>query len=200
MAIPAWLIVNPTLGSGNASVSISALEYTGRVYRYYNLKVKTQTLQEIVGVGQAAKPLFLTVGDKTVSSDGGSVLITGKSNGEGVAFMSMPTSGDVNVQLTLPTSYIAAGITVNMGTPIPGDPGASNEYDFSLTVDFPKNETTKQRKAAIYVSSGGVSEMVYITQYEGVETLSTDPISVGVNYLGEDQVLNIISNTDWEIE
>lgn len=133
-----WLSPSPTQGNGTGSVVVSALsDRTGRNPRSTVLSFSGQ------GVGgdpitrtvtQAGKPGFVSINNEsyTVAQSGGSVQISGKSNSSKLTF-SLLQSG-YTLPLTLPATYIAKSLTTNNGAAIANDPGATEEYDFSITI------------------------------------------------------------------
>jgi GTP pyrophosphokinase len=65
-----------------------------------------------------------------VEKGGGNVTITGKSNSSKLTFSWVGTS-----DVTLPSKYEAAGEQTSNGSAIAGDPGATAEYEYNVTLN-----------------------------------------------------------------
>ena len=82
---------------------------------------------------QKAKTEFAQFNDGAEMSApkaGGTVTVQGKSNSKILTFAWVGTVEDV----AIPQSYTANGSPATNGAEITGDPGAANEYDFSLSL------------------------------------------------------------------
>ena len=68
MAKANWLKVNPSQGSGNATVNVSSTaEHTGRKARTTTLTWKAANVQNVVrNVSQAGKPEYVDIADSAV--------------------------------------------------------------------------------------------------------------------------------------
>lgn len=91
MAKPSWLIVNPSTGSGNGTVSNSAAAHTGRVARTGTVTVTGVGVSTpaTYRVTQEPKAEFVTYDNGTEMSaqkGAGKVTITGKSNSSKLTF------------------------------------------------------------------------------------------------------------------
>ena len=134
MAHASWVEPNKTSGSGNDTVSWVGDVNTGRNSRqttavFSASGVESKTLTII----QAGKTEFVDIADTSaVAKNGGTVTITGTSNSSKLTFS---LTGSNNINLTLPSSYLAASVNTNNGASITGDPGATGEYTFS-SLDF----------------------------------------------------------------
>ncbi|MBR5199021.1 MAG: hypothetical protein IKW20_04240, partial [Bacteroidales bacterium] len=142
MAKANWLKVNPSQGSGNATVNVSSTaEHTGRKARTTTLTWKAANVQDVVrNVSQAGKPEKDALAfDSAASADkaGKLVTISGVSNSEKLTF-SFGT-GDLT-DITLPATYMANSISTTNGAAISGDPGAAAEYNFSIAITVPAND------------------------------------------------------------
>jgi hypothetical protein len=85
--------------------------------------------------------------DKTA----GKVTITGKTNSKSLTFAFVGDSVDV----TLPSTYTASGKSTSNGAAITGDPGASAEFAFSITLDIPLNDTIEEITRTLKVTPAG---------------------------------------------
>lgn len=148
-------------------------------------------------VTQAGRTEFVTVSDVSAPKGGGNVTITGKSNSSKLNFAL--GAGDITV--TLPASYSAGGATTTNNTAITGDPGASAEFSFSITIEIPKNTTvaTKSRKITV-TAAGGQIATANISQAAGDPTLSVTPATVTLDAEGTAVAVSVTSNTNWSVE
>ena len=89
MAKANWVKVNPSQGSGNATVNVSSTaEHTGRVFRSTILTWKAANVENIQRtVNQAGKPEFVDVADAASADKAGKVVtISGVSNSKKLTF------------------------------------------------------------------------------------------------------------------
>ena len=186
MAKANWLKVNPSQGSGNATVNVSSTaEHTGRNVRTTTLTWKAANVAKDVvrTVNQAGKPAFVDIAD-TASADkiGQTVTITGVSNSKKLTF----TLGLGDLELYLPNIYIANGSEVANGTEIMGDPGASAEYTFSITFVVPANTTTESLSRKIIVTDeSGNQDVCILTSAAGDAYLTVQEGTIELNYQGK---------------
>ncbi|HIZ15096.1 MAG TPA: hypothetical protein H9816_04210, partial [Candidatus Tidjanibacter faecipullorum] len=150
MAKPSWVTTQPSSGTGNGSVKVSASAYTGRTQRSGSLTYTAEGAEEVVQtVSQQGKAEFVTVQNASATKAGGSVTITGKSNSSKLTF----ALGTGDLTISLPGTYTAAGKSATSGTAISGDPGGSAEFDFSITISVPANGTIAARSRQITVTT-----------------------------------------------
>jgi hypothetical protein len=210
MAKAAWLSVDPSSGSGNSSVNVEGLEFTGRVQRQSILTFKaTGVSNETVDVYQAGKPVFITVNNLSIAKTGGSFTITGKSNGNIISFGG---TNPLPFDLEMPSSIIVAGSTINYDPAYAGapfyanlsvtDPGATAEYDFSITfIGLPENNTTSPIESFLVVGGQSSSAMATLTQAAADPSLSVAPTSITLPWKGEPaESVSVTSNTNWTVE
>lgn len=203
MARPSWLITNPeTSGSGNGKIKNSAAEHTGRVAREGVVTVTATGLQtpKTYKVTQSPKSEFVSFTDGSemaASKDGGVLKITGKSNATGLNFTWVGDSGGVS----LPANYTAHGVVTTNNSNIDGDPGASAEYNWEISLNIPENETVEEIIRTIKVTTkGGVAAQIAIKQTAGDPTLEIEPVEITIPQAGTPAVdVNVTSNTTWEI-
>ncbi len=200
MAKPSWLSVSKTSGSGNDTVAVStAAPHTGRNSRNGTLTFRASGVTDVpVAINQAGKPEFVTIQSAaTVPKTGGNVTITGKSNSSKLTF----SLGTGNLTITLPASYLANSATTSNGVSIAGDPGASVEYDFSITLSgIAANSTANEKtKQLVVTAAGGQTATCLITQAAGDATLSVTPTTVNLDWEGTSQNLSVTSNTSWTV-
>lgn len=198
MAKPSWVTTQPSSGTGNGSVKVSASAYTGRTQRSGSLTYTAEGAEEVVQtVSQQGKAEFVTVQNASATKAGGSVTITGKSNSSKLTF----ALGTGDLTISLPGTYTAAGKSATSGTAISGDPGGSAEYAFSITISVPANGTVAARSRQITVTTaGGQSATATLTQAAGDATLSVSPNAVTLEASGEAVTVTVTSNTSWSVE
>ena len=196
-----FVTVDPVSGSGDQAVSISGDKYTGRLERTTNLIVVTNGgVQKALVVNQAAAAESVT-SDRptaTVAKTGGNVTITGKSNSTKLTFAATPAKEN-GLTLQLPENYMAAGKQTANGVVIAGDPGATGEFVWSITIsDVPANVSIEELVATLSVTAaGGQKAQVTITQAAGDSTLKIDKETINLDVNGSAQTVNVTSNDEW---
>lgn len=204
MAYANWITPSKTSGSGNDTVNITAgSSNTGRNARSTTVTFKAANCPDVARtVSQAGKTEFVSFDNTTatVAKGGGSVTITGKSNSSKLTF-SLASSGTLT--LTLPTTYTAAGSSTSNGTAISGDPGASAEYTFSITLSgIAANGTVsaKSRQLIVTMANGTTTATCTVSQTAGDATLSVSPESVTIPWdASESKSFSVTSNTSWTV-
>ena len=207
MAYASWLIPSKTQGSGNDTVNVTAgADNTGRNARSTNMTFKAANCEDVVrAVTQAGKPEFVTIESaKSVDKAGVQTLtITGTSNSSKLTF-SLASGG--TLALTLPSSYTANSVSTNNGAAISGDPGATQEFPFSIAFNnIGVNPTISARSAQLIVTdNAGNTATCTITQAAGDATLSVSPASVHLDWNAAtaqtSASFSVTSNTNWTIE
>lgn len=199
MAKASWAVVNPSQGSGNATVNVSSnAPHTGRNVRTTILTITAPNVDaKTVNVTQQGKPAYVDAIDNAAAEKGGqNVTISGKSNAAKLTF----SLGSGNLQVTLPSTYTAGGVSTSNGNAISGDPGAAAEYDFSIVIAVPANGGTEELSRQIIVSDGeGHTDTCLLTQTAGDATLVVSKTSIELAYTGEAVSFDITSNTSWVI-
>ena len=199
MAKANWAVVNPSQGSGNATVNVSSgAPHTGRNVRTTILTITAPNVDaKTVNVTQQGKPAYVDAIDNAAAEKGGqNVTISGKSNAAKLTF----TLGTGDLQVTLPSQYTAGGVQTNNGVAISGDPGASAEYDFSIVINVPENTTIGELTRQIIVSDGeGHTDTCLLTQTAGDAMLVVSKTAIELAYTGEAVSFDITSNTSWVI-
>ena len=207
MAYASWLIPSKTQGSGNDTVNVTAgADNTGRNARSTNMTFKAANCEDVVrAVTQAGKPEFVNIESaKSVDKGGVATLtITGTSNSSKLT-LSLASGG--TLELTLPSSYTANSVSTNNGAAISGDPGATQEFAFSIAfTSIGANPTITARSAQLIVTdNAGNTATCTITQAAGDATLSVSPASVQLDWNaateGTSASFSVTSNTNWTIE
>ena len=206
--IPSYLSWVPKTGTGNAQIKINSVNpYTGRTARITTISGKivgkTNTVKVIVteaGAGEFITPDSLTI---NVAKGGETIHVTGKSNSKLLTFNWKTNFGIANV-----TSFkVNSSTTATSGTAIAGDPGATGEYTYDVTVVVPKNETIKARSATLEIKGEGstVVKTITITQALGdsylyLNSQGATTATVTIPKGGGEQTLKILSNDEWTFE
>lgn len=210
MAKAAWLTVNPASGNGNATVQNTGTVHTGRKQR------ETTVTGVAVGVSpnktykviQKGKPEFVSFtngAETTVGKAGGTLTITGKTNSSKLNFelVDLETRAVVagGLKLTLPSKYTAGGVETTNNVAITGDPGAQQEFEFSITfTGIAANTTIGELTAAMKVTTaGGQSAQIQIKQSAGDPVFSFGKDTITLEASGAAVSQTIVSNTSWEL-
>lgn len=204
MAYASWANPNKTSGNGNDTVSWSATAHTGREARQTTATfaasgVESKTLTII----QSGKTEFVSFDSATAAVDkaGGTLTITGTSNSSKLTFALTGTNG---IGLVLPSSYTANSVNTNNGTAITGDPGASQQYTFSITfTGIDENTTISSKTSQLTVtpnSGSSAAQTCTITQAAGDAYLTISPNTITIPAAGTPaQSVTVSSNTNWTI-
>lgn len=210
MANSAWLTVNPASGNGNATVQNTGTVHTGREQR------TTKVTGVAVGVSpnktytviQKGKTEFVSFNDgaeTTVGKVGGTLTISGKSNSSKLDFELVDLKAravvEGGLELTLPSKYTAGGIATTNNVAITGDPGASQEFEFSITfTGIAANTTIDELTAAMKVTTaGGQSAQIQIKQSAGDPVFLFGQETITLEASGAAVSQTIVSNTSWEL-
>lgn len=200
MAYANWLQPSKTSGSGNDTVNVSALSSnTGRNSRSTTVTFKAANCDDVLRtVLQQGKPETSAI-QATASSEktGGTVTITGTSNSSKLTF----SLGTGTLPLTLPASYTAAGISTNNGAAITGDPGATQEYNFSIAFTVPSNEDIESKSRQIIVTdNAGNAYTCTLTLAAGDAYLTVSQPSGDIPWDASSSVsITVESNTNWTV-
>ena len=199
MAKAEWLKVNPSSGSGNATVNVSSVsEHTGRTARTTILTWKAANVADIQrNVTQAGKPEYVDI-DNTAAADkaGKLVTISGVSNSAKLTF----SLGTGDLQISLPSSYTANSVTTNNGAAITGDPGASAQYNFSIAINVPANTGIAALTRQIIVSdNAGHQDTCTLTLAAGDAFVTVAEGTIELDYKGTAVAVAVQSNTSWSI-
>ena len=207
MAYAQWLIPSKTSGSGNDTVNVTAgADNTGRNSRQTTMTFKAANCPDVERtVVQAGKPEFVTIESaKSVDKAGVATLtITGTTNSSKLTF-ALASGG--SLPLTLPSSYNANSVSTDNGAAISGDPGATQEFPFSIAfTSIGANPTIAARSVQLIVTdNAGNTATCTITQAAGDATLSVSPASVQLDWNAAtaetSASFTVTSNTNWTIE
>ena len=204
MARAPWAIPNKESGNGNDTVSWTANPHTGREARQTTTSfaasgVESKTLTII----QSGKTEFVSFDDVTAAVDkaGGTLTITGTSNSSKLTFALTGTNG---IGLVLPSSYTANSVSTNNGAAITGDPGAAQQYAFSITfsnIDENTSVSALTSQLTVTPNSGSSAAVTCtITQAAGDAYLTISPNTITIPAAGTPaQSISVNSNTNWTI-
>ena len=200
MAYSDWIRPSKTSGNGNDTVNVSALSNnTGRNARQTTLTFKAANCDDVLRtVLQKGKAETSTIQDSAaVGQGGGMVTLSGVSNSAALSF----ELGTGDLELSIPSAYIANGISVNNGDAIVGDPGASAEYDFSISFAVAANTGVESKSRQIIVTdNSGATHVCTITIAAGDAYLHVSPATIELPWDGAAGAsFAVESNTNWEI-
>jgi hypothetical protein len=200
MAKAKWVNVSPSQGSGDATVNVSSVsEHTGRTARTTTLTWKAANVADVVrNVSQAGKPEYVDIDDAASADKGGKVVsISGVSNSKNLTF----SLGTGDLEIVLPTSYIANSISTNNGANIAGDPGAIAEYPFSISITVPANTSAYTKSIQVVVTDeAGHQDVCTLTSAAGDAYLNVQLGDIELDYKGTAVNVTVESNTSWTIE
>ena len=206
MAYSAWLNPSKTSGSGNDTVNVTAnADNTGRNARSTNMTFKAANCEDVVRqVTQAGKPEFVSIASAaSIEKTGGTITISGVTNSSKLTF-SLASGG--TLVLTLPSTYNANSVSTNNGAAISGDPGATQEFPFSIQfANVGANpDITAKSVQLIVTDNAGNTATCTITQAAGDPTLSVSPASVQLDWNAASAEtsasFSVTSNTNWTVE
>lgn len=200
MAYASWVNPNKTSGNGNDTVSWTGDAHTGRNARQTTATFSASGVEsKTLTIIQAGKTEFVTI-DSTaaVSKSGGTLTITGTSNSSKLTFTLTGTNG---IGLTLPSSYTANSVSTNNGAAITGDPGAVQQYAFSITfTGIAENTSVSSLTSQLTVTANGSQTATCdITQAAGDAYLTISPTTINLTAAGTAVNVTVTSNTSWTI-
>jgi hypothetical protein len=201
MAKANWLKVDPSHGSGNATVNVSSTaEHTGRKARTTTLTWKAANVADVVrSVSQAGKPEYVDIADAASADKAGKVVtISGVSNSARLTFSF--GSGDLT-DITLPASYMANSVSTENGVAIAGDPGALAEYNFAISIVVPaNNDILAKSRQVIVEDEAGNRDVCTLTSAAGDAYITIAEGVIELDYMGTPVAVAVESNTSWTIE
>ena len=206
MAYSAWLQPSKVSGSGNDTVNVTAnADNTGRNARSTNMTFKAANCEDVVRqVTQAGKPEFVSIASAaSIEKTGGTITISGTTNSSKLTF-SLASGG--TLVLTLPSTYNANSVSTNNGAAISGDPGATQEFPFSIQfANVGANpDITAKSVQLIVTDNAGNTATCTITQAAGDPVLSVSPASVQLDWNAAtaetSASFSVTSNTNWTVE
>lgn len=210
MAKAAWLTVNPASGNGNATVQNTGTVHTGRKQRETTVTgvavgVSPNKTYKVIQKGKTEFASFNDGAETTVSKTGGTLTISGKTNSSKLNFelVDLKTRAVVEggLELTLPSKYTAGGVETTNNVAITGDPGARQEFEFSITfTGIAPNTTVDELTAALKVTTaGGQTAQIQIKQSAGDPEFAFGQDTITLEASGAAVSQTIVSNTSWEL-
>ena len=200
MAYASWVNPNKTSGNGNDTVSWTGSAHTGRTARQTTATFSASgATSKTLTIMQAGKTEFVTIdATASITKAGGSVTISGTSNSSKLTFSLTGTDG---IGLSLPTKYTANSVQTNNGTAISGDPGAAQQYAFSITfTGIGENTTISSLTSQLTVTdNNGNTATCDMTQAAGDAYLTIDPTTINLTAAGTAVNVTVSSNTSWTI-
>lgn len=201
MGYASWVTPNKQSGSGNDSVAWTGQAHTGRTARQTTATFSASGVEsKVLTIIQAGKAEFVTIdASASVAKGGGTLTITGKSNSSKLTFALTGANG---IGLVLPSSYLANSVNTNNGASIAGDPGAAQEYAFSITfTGIPANTSISSLVSQLTVTTDdNHSATCDITQAAGDAYLTIDPTTINLTAEGTPAVsVTVSSNTSWTV-
>ncbi len=173
-----WLTLNPSSGSGNGSVTITAEA---------NPSVSERTaIITVSASGVASQTITVTqITGNAILSVSSSVLNIPAAEGSTTTF-------DIISNVSWSVVSDQTWLAVN---------SASGSGNGTVTLTSAKNETTEERTAIVTVSAPGVaSQLVTITQAAGEATLLVSPLTLNVAASnGSTESFNVTSNISWTV-
>lgn len=200
MAHASWVSPNKQSGNGNDTVTWTGQAHTGRTARTTTATFSASGVTpKVLTINQAGKTEFVSI-DATaaVSKTGGTVTISGTSNSSKLTFALTGTNG---IGLVLPASYTANSVSTANGAAIEGDPGASQQYAFSITfTGIGANTSIEALVSQLTVTDdAGNTATCTITQAAGDAYLTIDPTTINLTAAGTAVSVSVSSNTSWTI-
>lgn len=206
--IPSYLSWVPKTGTGNQQITInSTTPYKGRSNRTTEIsgKIVGKSNSVTVTVVETAAAEYITPDGLSinVTKNGETIHVTGKSNSKILTF-----KWKTNFGISSVTSYkVNSSVSATSGTAITGDPGATGEYTYDVTIVVPKNETITTRSATLEIKGEGstVLKTITITQALGdsylyLNSQGTTTATVTIPKGGGEQTLSVLSNDEWTFE
>lgn len=201
MAKPNWLVVNPSTGSGNGTISNSSSEHTGRVARtgtvtVTGVGVSTPATYKVTQSPKAEFASFDNGSEMSAPKTAGKVTVAGRSNSSKLVFSWLGEVTDVEI----PATYKAGGVVTKNNVEIEGDPGASAQFAFSIELDFPLNDTVEEvERTLIVTANGGQASQILIKQAAGDARLEVSPKEITIPQSGDAVSVSVTSNTSWTV-
>lgn len=200
MAYASWVEPNKTSGNGNDTVAWTGQSHTGRSARQTTATFAASGVEsKVLTIVQAGKAEGVEMDDTAaVSKSGGTLTVSGVSNSPKLTFSLSGTNG---IGLVLPSSYIANSVSTNNGASIAGDPGAAQQYAFSITfTNIAANTATSTKTSQLTVTTNnGQTDTCEITQAAGDAYLTISPTTINLTAAGTAVDVSVSSNTSWTI-
>lgn len=221
MAKAAWIIPNPSSGTGTKTVSVSGQNFTGRVERTTTLTItstKDTSKKATVTAKQTALSEFLTLktsAGNSIPATAGIIKYTFESNSKYICLKKDSGYTASNV-IVFNIPEIQTGVITGVDKSsfilytIPSDYGASSKYTIEIAISVKANETISPitRKFTLGAVSGTseptsfpttLSTQTTSVQAAKVVTLTVSPTSITIPAAGTAQTITVTSNDAWSI-
>lgn len=200
MAHASWVSPSKVSGNGNDTVAWTGQPHTGRTARSTTAVFSASGVEsKTLTINQAGKTEFVTLDNTaSVNKNGGTVTISGISNSSKLTFS---LTGPNGIGLTLPAKYTANSVETDNGAAIVGDPGAAQQYSFSITFSgIGENTTIDELVSQLTVTdNAGNTDTCTITQAAGDAYLTISPTTINLTAAGTAVNVSVSSNTSWTI-
>lgn len=200
MAYASWVSPDKQSGNGNDTVSWTGQNHTGRNARQTTATFSASGVEsKVLTIIQAGKTEFVTIeSTAAVNKTGGTLTITGTSNSSKLTFS---LTGNNGIGLVLPSSYTANSVSTNNGAAITGDPGAAQQFAFSITfTGIAENTSVSALTSQLTVTANGSQTATCdITQAAGDAYLTISPTTINLTATGTAVNVSVESNTSWTI-
>lgn len=203
MAKDAFINVTPTSGNGNGTLQVSAGVYDGRVKRDGKFSVVSGSISKDVAVSQNPAAEFVSIDESSynVGKAGDTLIITGRSNSLRLNFAIVDPGTGGAWRPTLPATYQVEAVSVNNGAAIPGDPGATAGYVWSISIEIPKNPLVDARNCTLSVTTTNAQvASATISQAAGDTILELSTTSITLEADGTAKTVSVSSNTTWSVQ
>lgn len=183
MSKPTWITLSKSQGSMNDEINVIAAAYTGRTQRSGVITGTADNgASDTSTVEQNGKTEFITITEttKTITATGGTVDFTGTSNCADLKSVIGITGSIRQVTLSLEVNgepVLWDGQTITF---IPDDPGANAEFNFTLHVKIPENQSVSSKTLIFNLTNanGDVSSaQLKVTQSAGSKSYAAPVIS-----------------------
>ena len=214
MAKANWCTVSPMSGEGDGTLTVSASGHNGRMGKTTTVTVTAANgtrPSKSFTVVQAGAGVVLTLDSSKpgLPKSGGKVTINGTSNSAtlkvdcpqaGLGLVAILKIGGKPDQTVIENSAVPKTVT------IPGDPGASGIYSFTLELQVApsKKATTVTFKINVTPSEESLKKQCTFTLEPGDSSLSINRSEVRLNKEGGAQasgsnIVNVTSNDNWTV-
>lgn len=169
-----WVTITPESGSGNRTITADYTSNTSTVSRVCSVTVAGGGMTRVVTITQAAAPVNLSVtpNNRPVSAAAGN------------------TAFDIVSNASWTITESEEWVTLSQQT------GTGNA---SFTANYSANTSVVARTCSITVSTGGLQQVVTISQAGDVARFVSTPDTNFISHSAGQAIFNISSNTSWSV-